>query len=311
MYLWATLAARDLGFINNREATKRIDTTLTSVERLERHEPSGQFYNWYDPVTLEKLTVWPESPNNPVYPFLSSVDNGWLASGLLMVANAMPKFRDRAGALAESMNFGCYYDPLAKGADSPGLIRGGFWVADAVPPDSDAFPRDDYCGMGENVVYTGHHYGAFNTEPRIASDIGIALGQIPPEHYFAPWRTFPDTCDWSWTETKPVGDMADLHGRRRVRRGISLRRSARRSDVGRQHVRSPDAGAGRARTGVGTAGVGRSPTRCSSSPRSSSVSRRRATGTGGSLRRAIRPAAIASTASTRSAWSRTGTPPTS
>ena len=65
MYLWATLAARDLGFINNREATKRIDTTLTSVERLERHEPSGQFYNWYDPVTLEKLTVWPESAQQP------------------------------------------------------------------------------------------------------------------------------------------------------------------------------------------------------------------------------------------------------
>jgi hypothetical protein len=212
MYLWATLAAKDLGFINSREANRRIDTTLTSIERLERHEPSGQFYNWYDPVTLEKLTIWPESPHNPVFPFLSSVDNGWLASGLLMVANAMPKFHDRAGALAESMNFGCYYDPNAKGPDSPGLIRGGFWVADSVPPDSDAFPRDDYCGMGVDVVYTGHHYGAFNTEPRIASDIGIALGQIPPEHYFAPWRTFPDTCDWSWSETKPVGEWRTYLG---------------------------------------------------------------------------------------------------
>ena len=129
-----------------------------------------------------------------------------------MVANAMPKFHDRAGALAESMDFGCYYDPLAKGPDSPGLIRGGFWVADSVPPESVAFPRADYCGMGENVVYTGHHYGAFNTEPRIASDIGIALGQIPPEHYFAPWRTFPDTCDWSWTETKPVGEWRNYLG---------------------------------------------------------------------------------------------------
>ena len=66
--------------------------------------------------------------------------------------------------------------------------------------------------MGETVVYTGHHYGAFNTEPRIASDIGIALGQIPPEHYFAPWRTFPDTCDWSWSETKPVGEWQTYMG---------------------------------------------------------------------------------------------------
>ncbi len=48
------------------------------------------FYNWYDPATGAKLTTWPE-PNpdgthNPVYPFLSSVDNGWLATGLLVVA---------------------------------------------------------------------------------------------------------------------------------------------------------------------------------------------------------------------------------
>jgi hypothetical protein len=55
-------------------------------------------------------------------------------------------------------------------------------------------------------VYTGHHYGSFNTEPRIASYIGIALGQIPAEHYFAGWRTFPDTCAWSWPEQRPVGE---------------------------------------------------------------------------------------------------------
>jgi hypothetical protein len=110
------------------------------------------------------------------------------------------------------MDFGCYYDPLAKGADSPGLIRGGFWRVAEEPPGSEGFPRADYCGMGEVVVYTGHHYGAFNTEPRIASVIGIAHGQIPPEHYFAPWRTFPDTCDWSWTETKPTGEWQTYLG---------------------------------------------------------------------------------------------------
>jgi hypothetical protein len=62
--------------------------------------------------------------------------------------------------------------------------------------------------MGSDVYYTGHHYGSFNTEPRIASYIGIALGQIPAEHYFGAWRTFPDTCDWSWPETKPIGEWA-------------------------------------------------------------------------------------------------------
>jgi len=207
MYFWAVLAARDLGFIGADEATARITKTLTTLEGMERHEPSGQFWNWYSPQTGAKLTVWPENGDR-VYPFASSVDNGWLASGLIMVANAVPALSARAWTLATSMNFGCYYDPNAK-ADV-GLIRGGFWLPDDAPPG--AWPNDDYCGMGEDVAYTGHHYGSFNTEPRIASYIGIALGQIPEEHYFGGWRTFPDTCDWSWPETKPIGEWREYLG---------------------------------------------------------------------------------------------------
>ncbi|HTV24438.1 MAG TPA: glucoamylase family protein [Polyangiaceae bacterium] len=206
MYLWATLGARDLHLISARAATARLRQTLRTLGELERHGPSGQFYNWYDPATLEKLTTWPEPPNDPVYPFLSSVDNGWLASALLMVANAVPALHDEAWSLATSMDFSAYYDPLAKGADAgPGLLRGGFWRVGEEPPGSEAFPRGDYAGLGEEVVYTGHHYGSFNTETRIASYVAIALGQVPREHYFAAWRTFPDTCDWSWQEAKPVG----------------------------------------------------------------------------------------------------------
>lgn len=212
MYLWATLAARDIGLIRPREATRRLEHTLDSVAQLERHEPSGQFFNWYDPTTLELLRVWPEAPNDPVYPFASSVDNGWLAAALVMVANAVPELHDEAWGLATSMNFGCYYDPAAKGAGQPGLIRGGFWLEGAAPPDADPYPRGDYCAMGTDVVYTGHHYGAFNTEPRIASYLGIAFGQIPAEHYFAPWRTFPDSCDWGWTERPPVGEWHTYFG---------------------------------------------------------------------------------------------------
>jgi hypothetical protein len=204
MYLWATLAARDLELISAASARERIQRVLDSLNGLERHLPSGQFYNWYDPATLQKLTTWPESPGGVIYPFLSSVDNGWLASALLMVANAVPALRDQAWELATGMDFASYYDALAKGS-GPGLLRGGFWREGEEPPGSEALPRGDYSGMGETVVYTGHHYGTFNTEPRIASYLGIALGQIPPEHYFAAWRTFPDTCDYSWQEAQPVG----------------------------------------------------------------------------------------------------------
>jgi hypothetical protein len=126
------------------------------------------------------------------------VDNGWLAAGLMMLRTAVPELAVRAGALVEGMNFGCYYDPAA------GLIRGGFWDTDP-PPPADQWPRGNYCADGADVYYTGHHYGTFNTEPRIASYIGIAAGDIPPQHYFRSWRTFPDTCDWSWPEMKPEG----------------------------------------------------------------------------------------------------------
>ena len=77
---------------------------------MERHEPSGQFYNWYDHRTGEKLTIWPPS-GEPRTPILSSVDNAWLAVGLRIVRNAVPALAARAGALYDSMDFGVYYRP--------------------------------------------------------------------------------------------------------------------------------------------------------------------------------------------------------
>jgi hypothetical protein len=183
-YIWSTLTARDLQIIQPKEAVERIAQTLDAVEMLERHGDSGQFYNWYDPATGEKLTVWP-ADGSTVYPFLSSVDNGWLATALIMVTNSVPQLRDQAQAIVDEMNFSFYYDPVE------GLLRGGYW------PDTPPGCHVD--------GFTCHHYGTFNTEPRIASYIGIALNDIPATHYFEMWRTFPATCDWSWPEMQPDG----------------------------------------------------------------------------------------------------------
>ena len=206
-YLWSTVAARDLGFITDREAHTRMRQTIDSVADLEQHEPSGMFYNWYDPSTGEKVRIWPEN-GNVVKPFLSSVDNGWLATALLLVSRADPGLAPRADAIREDMDFAFYYN--AKENAPAGQIRGGFWDED--PLDSNAV-KGNYGGRGPDVWYTGHHYGAFNTEPRMASYLGIAGGQIPREHYFGTYRTFPnDNCDWSWTETKPVGEWKEYLG---------------------------------------------------------------------------------------------------
>jgi hypothetical protein len=191
-YLWSTIAARDLGIIKRNEAYTRMARALDSVAKLERHEASGQFYNWYDPQTGEKLTTWPVN-GDPVYPFLSSVDNGWLGAALLMVQRAEPRLRDEAGAIEEKMLWEFYYDPQA------GLLRGGAWTD---PPPQCNVPATY---EGDDVYYTCHHYGALNTEPRITSYLGIADGTVPPTHYFKMWRTFPASCDWSWQEQRPEG----------------------------------------------------------------------------------------------------------
>jgi len=191
-YLWSTIAARDLGIIKRGEAYTRMARALDSVAQLERHGQSGQFYNWYDPETRQKLTTWPVN-GDPVYPFLSSVDNGWLGAALLMVQRAEPRLREEAGAIEREMNWGFYHDP---GAD---LLRGGAWTE---PPPQCNVPA---AYEGDDVYYTCHHYGALNTEPRITSYLGIADGTVPPTHYFKMWRTFPRTCDWSWQEQRPEG----------------------------------------------------------------------------------------------------------
>jgi hypothetical protein len=177
VYLWSTLVADELGLIRHRQAVRRMERTLATLSEMERHEPSGQFYNWYDHRTGAKLTVWPDT-GAPLVPILSSVDNGWLATGLHVVAERVPEVADAARAIFERMDFGFYYRPEVN--------RIAFHVA----PDT-----------GESPCC----YDTIVSESRIASYIGIAMGQLPPKEYFGAWRTFPDTCDWSWQETKPVG----------------------------------------------------------------------------------------------------------
>ncbi len=168
-YIWSTLAAEDLGLIAHDDASRRLGKTLTSLAKAERSH--GFFFNWYDPKTGARLQSWPGG--GPVRPFLSSVDNGWLAAALMMVANTRHEFRPAAEALLGPMNFGFFYDPFDPAAPEahPGLLRGGYY------PDDHAF--------------TTYHYGMLNTEPRIASYIGIARGDLPADHYYRMTRVQP------------------------------------------------------------------------------------------------------------------------
>jgi hypothetical protein len=186
-YLWSTVVAEALGIIEHDEAVDRVEQTIGTLETMERHEESGQYYNWYDHRDGAKLTVWPPTglPIGPDGPILSSVDNGWLAAALQVVSNTVPEVSDRAAAIYDSMDFGFYY--------RENVNRILFHYA----PETGAAPC---C------------YDTIVSESRIASYIGIAKGEIPAREYFGSWRTFPDTCDWSWPETKPLGFHATYLG---------------------------------------------------------------------------------------------------
>ena len=83
-YLWSAVVARDLGLISRRECSTGSrrrshapglgpSPTQRHVLQLVRRGDRGE------------LTTWPVD-GSTVLPFLSSVDNGWLAAALIVVA---------------------------------------------------------------------------------------------------------------------------------------------------------------------------------------------------------------------------------
>ena len=183
-YMWSAVAAERLGIISRSELSARMRRTVATLETIERHEPSGQYYNWYDHRTGEKLTVWPPS-GQPLTPILSTVDNGWLAVGLKIVANRLRELERRANAIYDSMDFGFYYRPERN------------QMLFHYVPDT-----------GEEPCC----YDTIVSESRIGAYIGIVKGEVPERVHFGPYRSFPDTCDWSWTETRPVGFTRTYYG---------------------------------------------------------------------------------------------------
>jgi hypothetical protein len=183
-YMWSAVVAENLGIITRGELVGRLSKTLATLGHMERFQPSGQFYNWYDARNGAKLTVWPPT-GQPLLPILSSVDNGWLAAGLRVVRGAVPELARRAGALYDSMNFSIYY--------RANVNRILFFYA----PSTGEAPC---C------------YDTVVSESRIASYIGIANGQLPQREYFGTNRAFPATCAYSFQETLPSGPTNTYFG---------------------------------------------------------------------------------------------------
>jgi hypothetical protein len=193
VYLWAVVAARDLGLITESQARARVTATLTEVAHLKRFD--GFLYQWYDTST-GKVIQDPANPGNcaaettPTFGncfFISNVDNGWYASGLIVVRQAMPELRPAVDSLLAPMNFGIFYDsrpetscntnPAIPGNQPAGQMYGGYYVG--LPPD-----------QGSNWQHY-YHNGALYSDPRISAYIGMGLHQMPGNVWWRSWRALP------------------------------------------------------------------------------------------------------------------------
>jgi len=199
-YLWSTVVADDLHLIRHSEAIGRLRATLQTLSQLDRNTSSGMFYNWYNPSTTAVLHTWPVDGSS-ITPFLSSVDNGWLAAALMVVRTKEPAVAAAANQILRPMDFGFYYDPVKN------QLRGGFY--DSLPAGCSIV--GNYVHRGPDVWYTCNTYDVLNSEPRIATYIGIARGEVPAKQYFGLNRTFPPTCDFAF-KMKPTGYDATYLG---------------------------------------------------------------------------------------------------
>ena len=211
-YLWSAVVARELGLISPQECQRRVQQTLRTLLTMEHHEPSGMYANWYDESTGVMLRTFPGS-GDPIAPFMSSVDNGWLGAALRVVQSAVPGCAALAERIFTRMRWDAFYNPGGQeghpGVRPGGLMHGGFF-----PWEHDR-PGGVYRGShidAPDVWLTNHHYDTTVSETRITTYLGIITGQVPAKHYFAMWRTFPAGCDWSWHEMQPVGETRSYLG---------------------------------------------------------------------------------------------------
>jgi len=206
VYLWAVVAANDLKLISRSTARSLVSATLDEVAMIDRYQ--GLLYQWYDTTNGHRIrnpfdidcAAEPTPVQDNCY-FLSAVDNGWYASGLIVARQALPELRSQVDALLQPMNFGLFYD---NGPQTPGCN---------VNPPTDPSPNQPtgqmYGGYYANQGPAGYHNGALYSDPRIAIYIGMGLHQMPGDVWWRSWRVLPPKqCatdpDFSWLGQWPA-----------------------------------------------------------------------------------------------------------
>ena len=211
VYLWSVISAGDLHLISRAKEVALVRATLTEVQSMRRTD--GMLYQWYDTTTGDSIRnpgdIDCSEEADPAQDncwFLSAVDNGWYASGLVVARQALPQVRGLASSLLGDMDFSIFYDDRAQKEgcntnpdlpDNPptGQMYGGYYVEQG--PAS-------------------YHNGALYSDPRIAMYLGMGLRQMPGDVWWRTWRVLPpQQCatdpDFSWQgQPAPQGEWTPI-----------------------------------------------------------------------------------------------------
>jgi hypothetical protein len=157
LFMMSVVAARELGLIDSKGASSRLQQLVGTLEKLETYH--GFFFNYYDTTSLERTSH-----------FISFVDSAWLSAGLMTTRMAEPKLKPRIDTLLKRQNYAFFYDAKT------GQMAHGYHVQ-----------RDER---------SNNRYGLLYSEPRLGSLIAIGRGDVPASHWFALSRTFPVDWSW-------------------------------------------------------------------------------------------------------------------
>ncbi|MFC5652930.1 GH36-type glycosyl hydrolase domain-containing protein [Paenibacillus solisilvae] len=222
--LTAAVAARDFDFITMEELVKRLDRTVSTIERMDKW--NGHLYNWYDTVSLSTL-----------YPaYVSTVDSGNFVASLMTVKQGLLHWLKESGLTGNAkpvqgafgnlnVEFAVELDQtrpeeLAEGMDHDERELAKHRSSNR-GPSSQAAP-EDWIARGYELIdrleslitstdfrplyddkaklfVLGYHavsgqrdtilYDLLASEARQTSFVAIALGQISVSHWLALGRT--------------------------------------------------------------------------------------------------------------------------
>jgi hypothetical protein len=159
-YLDAIVAARDLGLVSASQAQTDAGATLAEIQQMVKYD--GFLFRWYSTATGDAIAT-PQGETDP-YGYVSTVDEGWFAQGLLVCEKAFPALSAQVGALLGAMQWSLLYDQSADALYNGYQTGGGY----------------------SNSTYTNSYSG-----PRIAEYMAIGSGQVPGALWWGLNRTPP------------------------------------------------------------------------------------------------------------------------